>query len=43
MQRHAGGKIKIFLNGKGRELEIIPNNGFPVRGKVPVELNRDIL
>jgi len=32
--------VKICLNGKCRKIEIIPNNGFPVRCKVRVELNR---
>lgn len=35
--------VKICLNGKCKDIQIIPNNGFPVRCKVRVELNRDIL
>jgi hypothetical protein len=35
--------VKICLNGKCRDIQIIPDNGFPVRWKVRVELNRDIL
>ena len=37
-----GKMVKICLNGKCRAIEVIPNNGFPVRCKVRVELNRDI-
>jgi len=35
--------VKICLNGKCKDIQIIPDNGFPVRCKVRVELNRDIL
>jgi hypothetical protein len=35
--------VKICLNGKCKDIQIIPDNGFPVRCKVQVELNRDIL
>jgi hypothetical protein len=34
--------VKICLNGKCKDIQIIPDNGFPVRCKVRVELNRDI-
>jgi hypothetical protein len=43
MQRHAWSKmVKICLNGKCKDIQIIPRNGFPVRCKVRVELSRDI-
>ncbi len=35
--------VKICLNGKCKDIQIIPNNGFPVRCRVRVELSRDIL
>lgn len=35
--------VKICLNGKCKDIQIMPNNGFPVRCMVRVELNRDIL
>jgi hypothetical protein len=35
--------VKICLNGKCKDIRIMPNNGFPVRWMVRVELNRDIL
>ena len=34
--------VKICLNGKCKDIQIIPNNGFPVRCKVSVELSRDL-
>jgi hypothetical protein len=34
--------VKISLNGKCKDIQVIPNNGFPVRCKVRVELSRDI-
>ena len=34
--------VKICLNGKCKDIQIIPDNGFPVRCKVRVELSRDI-
>jgi len=35
--------VKICLNGTCKDIQIIPNNGFPVRCKVRVELSRDAL
>jgi hypothetical protein len=35
--------VKICLNGKCKDIQIIPNNGFPVRCRVRIELSRDIL
>ena len=35
--------VKICLNGKCKDIQIIPNNGFPVRSRVRIELSCDIL
>jgi len=35
--------VKICLHGMCKDIQIVPNNGFPVRCKVRVELSRDIL
>ena len=35
--------VKICLNGKCKDIQIIPNNGFPVRCRVRVQLSRDVL
>ena len=34
--------VKICLNDKCKDIQLIPNNGFPVRCKVSVELSRDL-
>jgi hypothetical protein len=34
--------VKICLNGKRKDIQLIPNNGFPVRCKVSVESSRDL-
>ena len=34
--------VKISLNGNCKDIQMIPNNGFPVRCRVKIELSRDI-
>ena len=35
--------VKICLNGKCKEIRVIPSNSFPVRCNVRIELSRGIL
>jgi hypothetical protein len=34
--------VKISLNGKCKDIQMISNNGFPARCRVKIELSRDI-